>query len=276
MLFNGEEVGDGSSDLTIDIAVDPLECTDFCARAPWGTDHHRLRGGGNDVVARAGPVHGEARRRRPGGKEAIDLDDPPDRTVAHVAEALGKPVEELRVVVLDKPRHADLIEQLRGLGAAVSTPSDGDVGEPGGAPLGRRRRPLDGRRRDARGCDDRARSRALGGGMKGRLAPQSDDEKQAWPMRGWRPSAHWTWTRSWAGRPSSPPPGSLGDRSCASRGTRRRDDDRVHRHRPREGAADRRGGRRAAVGASLQRRGRRRSVVSPVARPRSHPPRGAP
>lgn len=116
----------------------------------------------------------------PEAREAIDLDDPPDRTVTRVAEALGKPVEEIRVVVLDKPRHADLIEQLRGLGVAVSTPGDGDVGgaleallSGGDADL------LMGVGGTPEGVMTACAVRALGGGMKGRLAPQKDEERQA-------------------------------------------------------------------------------------------------
>ncbi len=116
----------------------------------------------------------------PEAREAIDLDDPPDRTVARVAEALGKPAEELRVVVLDKPRHEGLIEQLRGLGVAVAAPSDGDVAgalaailADGDADL------LMGVGGTPEGVMTACAVRALGGGMKGRLAPQKEEEEKA-------------------------------------------------------------------------------------------------
>jgi fructose-1,6-bisphosphatase II len=116
----------------------------------------------------------------PEARGAIDLDDPPERTVARVAEALGKPVEELRVFVLEKKRHEELIEKLRGLGVAVSTPGDGDVGgalaallADGDADL------LMGIGGTPEGVMTACAVRALGGGMKGRLAPQSDEESKA-------------------------------------------------------------------------------------------------
>jgi fructose-1,6-bisphosphatase II len=56
-------------------------------------------------------------------RHAIDIADPPERTAARVARVLGKEIAELRVVVLDKPRHAELIERLRRAGASVATPS---------------------------------------------------------------------------------------------------------------------------------------------------------
>ncbi len=180
MLFNGEEVGDGSSDLTIDIAVDPLECTDFCAAGLPGALTTIAFAEGGTMWSPGPGLYMEKLVVGPEAKEAIDLDDPPDRTVAHVAEALGKPVEELRVVVLDKPRHADLIEQLRGLGAAVSTPSDGDVGGALAALLsGGDADLLMGVGGTPEGVMTACAVRALGGGMKGRLAPQSDEEKEA-------------------------------------------------------------------------------------------------
>ena len=180
MLFNGEQVGDGSSDLAIDIAVDPLECTDFCAAGLPGALTTIAFAEGGTMWSPGPGLYMDKLVVGPEAREAIDLDDPPDRTVTRVAEALGKPVEEIRVVVLDKPRHADLIEQLRGLGVAVSTPGDGDVGgaleallSGGDADL------LMGVGGTPEGVMTACAVRALGGGMKGRLAPQKDEERQA-------------------------------------------------------------------------------------------------
>lgn len=58
----------------------------------------------------------------------IDINETPEANLEKAAEALGKAVTDLRVVVLDKPRHEDLIARLRAAGAHVSTPSEGDVG----------------------------------------------------------------------------------------------------------------------------------------------------
>lgn len=177
-------IGEGEKDqapmLFIDIAVDPLECTDFCAAGVAGalTTIAFAEGG---TMWSPGPGHYMDKLVvGPEARDAIDLDDPPERTVARVAEALGKPAEELRVVVLDKPRHEELIEQLRGLGVAVSTPSDGDVAGALAAILADGDSDLlIGIGGTPEGIMTACAVRALGGGMKGRLAPQKDEEKQA-------------------------------------------------------------------------------------------------
>ena len=180
MLFNGEQVGDGSTEMTIDIAVDPLECTDFCAAGVAGALTTIAFAEGGTMWSPGPGLYMDKLVVGPEARGVIDLDDPPDRTVAKVAEALGKPAEELRVVVLDKPRHEELIEQLRGLGVAVSTPSDGDVAgalaailADGDADM------LMGIGGTPEGIMTACAVRALGGGMKGRLAPQKEEEEQA-------------------------------------------------------------------------------------------------
>ena len=179
MLFNGEQVGDGSTETAIDIAVDPLECTDFCAAGLPGALTTIAFAEGGTMWSPGPGLYMDKLVVGPEARDAIDLDDPP-RTVARVAEALGKPTEELRVVVLDKPRHEGLIEELRGLGVAVSTPSDGDFAgalaailADGDADL------LMGVGGTPEGVMTACAVRALGGGMKGRLAPQKDEEEKA-------------------------------------------------------------------------------------------------
>jgi fructose-1,6-bisphosphatase II len=180
MLFNGERVGDGSTYPAIDIAVDPLECTDFCAAGLPGALTTIAFAEGGTMWSPGPGLYMDKLVVGPEARGAIDLDDPPERTVARVAEALGKPVEELRVFVLEKKRHEELIEKLRGLGVAVSTPGDGDVGgalaallADGDADL------LMGIGGTPEGVMTACAVRALGGGMKGRLAPQSDEESKA-------------------------------------------------------------------------------------------------
>jgi fructose-1,6-bisphosphatase II len=100
--------------------------------------------------------------------------------VEDVAEALGKRMTEMRIVVLDKPRHRELISRLRALGAVVRTPPAGDVAgalevllPDGGADL------LLGIGGTPEGVLAACAARALGGGMQGQLAPQRDDEREA-------------------------------------------------------------------------------------------------
>lgn len=116
----------------------------------------------------------------PGARDAIDITDSPESNLERIAEALGKPVEDLLVVVLDKPRHEDLIARLRHAGAAVFTPSDGDVAGSLAAVL--EDGPADalmGIGGTPEGVMTACAVASLGGGMQGRLAPQSSDETEA-------------------------------------------------------------------------------------------------
>jgi len=175
MLYNGERVGAGGSGF--DIAVDPLECTTFCAKGLPGS-LTTIAIAEATALLRPGPSHYMDKLVvPPAARDVIDIADRPEATLARTAAALGKEIAELRVVVLDKPRHADLIERLRRAGASVTTPSDGDVGgalevllPSGEADL------LMGVGGTPEGVMTACAARALGGGMQARLAPQSDTE----------------------------------------------------------------------------------------------------
>jgi len=179
MLFNGECVGEGGA-LSFDIAVDPLECTSLCAAGmPGSLTTIALAEAGS--LWEPGPAfYMDKLLTRAEARGMIDITAPPEQNLERVAEALGKPVTDLRVVVLDKPRHEDLIDRLRAAGAHVSTPPDGDVGGAlqvllpnGDADI------LMGIGGTPEGVMTACAAKALGGVMQGKLAPQKDDEKQA-------------------------------------------------------------------------------------------------
>jgi fructose-1,6-bisphosphatase II len=175
MLFNGERVGAGGPGF--DIAVDPLECTTFCAKGLPGS-LATIAFAEEGALLRPGPSHYmEKLVAPPAARAVIDIAAAPEVNLARVAGALGKEVAGLRVVVLDKPRHAELIERLRRAGASVATPSDGDVAgalevllPSGDADL------LMGVGGTPEGVMTACAANALGGGMQARLAPQSDAE----------------------------------------------------------------------------------------------------
>ena len=177
-LYNGERVGVGGP--AFDIAVDPLECTTFCAKGLPGSLATIAFAEAGDLL-RPGPSHYMEKLVAPSAaRDAIDVTDAPEARLARVADALGKDVAELCVVVLDKPRHAELIERLRRAGASVTAPSDGDVAgalevllPSGGADL------LMGVGGTPEGVMTACAARALGGGMQARLAPQRDAEARA-------------------------------------------------------------------------------------------------
>ncbi|NYD36531.1 fructose-bisphosphatase class II family protein [Actinomycetospora corticicola] len=183
MLFNGEVVGRGDGGPDFDVAVDPLEGTSFCARGLPGALATIAFGEPGTFWSPGPGFYMDKIVVPPPARDAIDLTDPPERTLLKVGEALGKPVDELRVVIMDKPRHQGeegLIARVRATGAAVHTPSGGDVAgalevllPTGGVDL------LLGVGGTPEGVMTAAAVRALGGGMLGRLAPKTDDEAAA-------------------------------------------------------------------------------------------------
>jgi fructose-1,6-bisphosphatase II len=178
MLYNGERVGAGGA--PFDIAVDPLECTTFCAKGLPGS-LTTIAFAEGDALLRPGPSHYMEKLVAPAAaREVIDIADAPEANLARVAAALDREIAGLRVVVLDKPRHVELIERLRRAGASVTTPSDGDVAgalealmPSGDADL------LMGVGGTPEGVMTACAASALGGAMQARLAPQSDAEAAA-------------------------------------------------------------------------------------------------
>ncbi|NBQ39391.1 MAG: class II fructose-bisphosphatase [Alphaproteobacteria bacterium] len=110
MLFIGEKVGNGSGP-KVDIAVDPLEGTTLCAKDMPGAIAVM-------AMAPAGPGY---------AKGVVDLDATPVDNVHSLAKAKGVQPHEINVLILDRPRHAGLIEAVRSTGASVRLITDGDV-----------------------------------------------------------------------------------------------------------------------------------------------------
>ena len=124
-LFNGEIVGNGEGP-EMDIAVDPLECTDSVAHGRYNAMAVVVAGSAGSLL-RAPDTYVQ---KIIVGKEAsgvVDLDAPVDVNVQKVAAAVGKDIRELTVMVLDRERHIKLIEQIRLAGARVRLITDGDV-----------------------------------------------------------------------------------------------------------------------------------------------------
>lgn len=178
MLYNGEPVGNGRPP-SVDVAVDPVEGTNLLALG---------RPNAISVIALA-----ERRSMwNPGpslymdklvvGKQArdvIDINCSSEENLRRVAAALGRPIHELTVFVLDKPRHVELIRQIREAGARVTLQTDGDVAGallacmPNSGVDG-----LMGIGGTPEGVIAAAAVKALGGAMQGRRAPQSEAEKE--------------------------------------------------------------------------------------------------
>lgn len=175
MLYIGEKVGTGHGP-RIEIALDPLEGTTICAT-----------GGANalSVIAAAeegGFLHApdtymDKIAVGPEARGAIDIDRSPTENLQVIAKAKGVPVEDLTVVILDRPRHEKLIDEVRRSGARIKLIKDGDVSAAiatcsrethvdvlmgiGGAP---------------EGVIAAAALRCVGGEIQGRLKPRNQEE----------------------------------------------------------------------------------------------------
>ena len=126
MLYNGEVIGDGTGP-KLDIAVDPIDGTTLLSKglpgaiaviaiSERGTMNCPKETFYMDKIA----VGKEAR-------DAIDINASVETTLKNIAIAKGKTVGELTVIVLDRPRHAQLLEDIRSAGARIKLISDGDV-----------------------------------------------------------------------------------------------------------------------------------------------------
>jgi fructose-1,6-bisphosphatase II / sedoheptulose-1,7-bisphosphatase len=178
MLFIGEEVGMGQGP-EVDIAVDPLEGTTLCAKnQPDSICVLAMAERGGLLNAPDVYMHKLAiGAGYPDG--VVDLDQSPTDNVRALARAKGVPVNEITACVLDRPRHAALIEELRSTGIALKLISDGDIAGiihavnaedtgidiylgSGGAP---------------EGVLAAAALRCIGGQMQGRLILDTDDKR---------------------------------------------------------------------------------------------------
>ena len=126
MLYIGEEVGTKSGP-KVDIAVDPLEGTTLCAKNMPGAIA-TLAMAERGTLLHAPDIYMDKIAIGPGyPKGVVDLDAPADENILNLAKAKGVKPEAITAMVLDRPRHADIINAVRKTGAAVSLISDGDV-----------------------------------------------------------------------------------------------------------------------------------------------------
>lgn len=127
MLYIGEKVGIGEShDPNVDIAVDPLEGTNLCAFGrPNALSVIAMAEEGK--LLHAPDIYMDKIAVGPLAKGVIDLDKSPSENLIAIAHAKGVYVEDLTAVILERPRHKDLIDQVRRAGARVQLISDGDV-----------------------------------------------------------------------------------------------------------------------------------------------------
>src|SRR6201997_2517453 len=130
MLYIGEKVGaefpDGTEVPEIDIAVDPLEGTNLCATGAPGAITV-LAASEKGGLLNAPDCYMEKIVVGPSCKDAVDLDAPVAENLKAIARRLSRDVADLVVVVLDRPRHEKLIDDIRKAGARIRLITDGDL-----------------------------------------------------------------------------------------------------------------------------------------------------
>jgi fructose-1,6-bisphosphatase II / sedoheptulose-1,7-bisphosphatase len=126
MLFIGERVGNRGGP-KVDIAVDPLEGTTLCAKDMPGSIAVMAMAEAGTLLA-APDVYMHKIAVGPGyAKGVVDLDASPQENIQNLAKAKGVKPGDITALVLDRPRHAELIAAIRSTGAGVRLISDGDV-----------------------------------------------------------------------------------------------------------------------------------------------------
>ena len=130
MLYIGEKVGaefpDGTEVPDVDIAVDPLEGTNLCATGAPGAITVLAASERNGLL-NAPDCYMEKIVVGPSCKNAVELDAPVVDNLKNIAKRMERDVEDLVVVVLDRPRHEKLISDIRNAGARIKLIGDGDL-----------------------------------------------------------------------------------------------------------------------------------------------------
>lgn len=177
MLYIGERIGDARGE-PIDIAVDPLEGTELVARG-LPNALSVLAAAGRGCLLQAPDTYMEKIAVGPKAKGCIDIDKTPLENLSAVAQALDMAIGELTVVILDRPRHEILIEEIRRAGARIRLISDGDVA--GGIAAAMENTGVDilmGTGGAPEGVLTAAALKCLGGEIQGRLQPRNEEEKE--------------------------------------------------------------------------------------------------
>ncbi|HEX6490695.1 MAG TPA: class II fructose-bisphosphatase [Gaiellaceae bacterium] len=178
MLFNGEQVGDGTGP-QVDVAVDPLEGTRLTALGQPNAIAVIAVAERGTMFFPGAAVYMEKIAVGPQGIDVIDLNASPAENVHAVAQAKGVSTREISVVVLERDRHAELIRELREAGAKVHLIRDGDVAPAIAAAQGGTGVDLlFGIGGTPEGVISAAALKCVGGGIQGKLWPRDEDERQ--------------------------------------------------------------------------------------------------
>ncbi len=184
MLFNGEKVGNGHGP-AMDIAVDPVEGTRLLANGTPNSIAVIAASAKGSMWVPEDSLYMQKIVVEERAKEVIDINASPAKNLSQIAKSLDRNVSELTVFVLDKPRHQNLIKEIREAGARITLHTDGDVmGALMAAIPGTGVDVLMGTGGTPEGVIAAAAVKALRGGMQGKRDPQLDYEKEELAKKG--------------------------------------------------------------------------------------------
>src|SRR6188472_4250277 len=178
MLFNGEEVGDGTGP-ECDVAVDPIDGTTLTAKGMNNAIAVLAVAPRHTMYDPSAVFYMEKLVTGPAAADVVDIRYPVAENIHQVAKAKGTKPEDVTVVVLDRPRHQDLVDEIRETGARIKFITDGDVA--GAIMAAREGTGIDlllGIGGTPEGIIAACAMRCLGGVILGKLAPRDEQERQ--------------------------------------------------------------------------------------------------
>jgi fructose-1,6-bisphosphatase II len=178
MLFNGEEVGDGTGP-ECDVAVDPIDGTTLAAKGMTNAISVMAVAPRGSMYDPSAVFYMEKLVTGPEAADVVDIRDPVGENIHRVAKAKGSTPEDVTVVVLDRPRHESIVREIREAGARIKFITDGDVA--GAIMAARPDTGIDllyGVGGTPEGIIAACAMKCLDGVIQGRLWPKDDEERQ--------------------------------------------------------------------------------------------------
>ena len=178
MLYNGEQVGDGTGP-KVDVAVDPIDGTTLTAKGMSNAVAVMAVAPRGAMYDPSAVFYMEKLATGPEAADVVDIRLPVAENIRRLAKAKGSAKEDITVVILDRPRHAALVDSIRETGARIKFITDGDVA--GAIMAARPDTGIDlllGVGGTPEGIIAACAMKALGGVIQGRLWPTDDDERQ--------------------------------------------------------------------------------------------------
>ncbi len=178
MLYNGEQVGSGTGP-ACDVAVDPIDGTTLAAKGMTNAVSVMAVAPRGSMYDPSAVFYMEKLATGPEAAEVVDIRLPVAENIRRTAKAKGSSNDDITVVVLDRPRHADLVEEIRSAGARIKFITDGDVA--GAIMAARPGTGIDlllGTGGTPEGIIAACAMKAMGGVIQGRLMPTDDEERQ--------------------------------------------------------------------------------------------------